>query len=242
MPPLAGAIAGAAPQRQHGRQLVLAVLLLALPAAFFAGYWLSERKAGELLDQARLQDEQLKLRTAELGQLRRRLALRDSGERLAVQVGEQNRQTIKLLEEQIFQLQQELATYKGVLDPAASREGLQIRSFELQATADPRRFRYQILLSRVGSDEQALEGTLQIELRGRRDGKATSLRLAELAEGVPDDGLSFAFRHFQAIPEGGRFAELALPAGFEPAEVRLRARVAGQRQPLERSFRWAELQ
>ena len=232
---------GGALRRQRGRLPVLAILLLALPAAFFAGYWLSERRAGELLDQARLQGEQLKLRSTELEQTRRRLVLLESGERLAQQADEQNRQTIKLLEEQIFQLQQELTTYKGVLDPAASREGLQIRAFELRATEEPRRFRYKILLSRLGSDQQDLEGRLQVELRGLLAGQAKSLPLVELAEAVPPDGVPFAFRHFQAIPEGGRFAELLLPEGFEPQEVRLRASVKGQGQPLERSFRWSEL-
>ena len=141
-----------------------------------------------------------------------------------------------------MQLQQELATYKEVLAPDSRREGLRIRAFQLQSTDDPRRFRFQILLSRVGPDERPLEGTLLVELRGRQGGRSRNLSLTTLAETVPAEGLPFAFRHFQAIPEGGQFAELVLPEGFEPLEVRLRARVKGQRLPLERSFRWAELQ
>lgn len=230
------------PRRVRGRRLVSIALLLALPAAYFAGYWQSEHRVGEELGQARVQAEQLQLRSAELDQLRRRQAVVDSGTSLAQQAGEQNRQTIKLLEEQIFQLQQELATYKDVVAPASSREGLQIRSFELQSTADSRRFRFKILLSRIGSDAQMLKGSLQVELRGRRKGKNTSLSLAELGAALPAGDLAFAFRHFQAIPEGAGFAELLLPEGFEPQEVRVLARVEGQRQPLERSFRWAELQ
>lgn len=235
MEPARGAVTSVA-----WRRWVPVALLLALPAAFYAGYWQSERQVGELRDQARVQGEQLQLRTAELEQLRRQLVVMESGASLAQQAGEQNRQTIKLLEEQIFQLQQELATCKEVLAPASSREGLRIRSFELQSTESPRRFRYKILLSRVGPDEQALEGSLQVELRGLLAGKSKVLPLAEL-DSTPGEGLPFAFRHFQAIPEGGRFAELELPEGFEPQEVRLSARVKGQRQPLERSFRWAEL-
>ncbi|MCQ4348967.1 hypothetical protein NGA35_16350 [Pseudomonas stutzeri] len=216
-------------------------LLLALPVAFFAGHWQSQRQFAERLDQARVQAEQLQLRSVELEQLRRQLAVTESGAQLARQAGEQNRQTIKLLEEQVFQLQQELATYREVLAPDSSREGLRIRAFQLQSTEDPRRFRFQILLSRVGPDEPPLAGLLQVELRGRQGGRNRSLPLTELSEALPAEGLPFAFRHFQAIPEGGQFAELVLPEGFEPLEVVLRARVEGQRLPLERSFRWAEL-
>lgn len=99
------------------RRLVPVALLLALPAAFYAGYWHSQRGLVSELQQSRLQAEQLQLRSAELEQLRRRLVLLESGERLAREADEQNRQTIKLLEEQIFQLKQELATYRQVLDP-----------------------------------------------------------------------------------------------------------------------------
>lgn len=223
------------------RRLVSVALLLALPAAFYAGYWHSQRQLAERLDLARVQAEQLQLRNVELEHLRRQLAVMESGAQLARQAGEQNRQTIKLLEEQVFLLQQELATYREVLAPDSSREGLRIRAFQLQSTENPRRFRFQILLSRVGPEEQPLEGRLQVELIGRQDGRSRNLPLAELGEGLSADGLPFAFRHFQAIPGNGQFVELALPAGFEPLEVRLRARVEGQRQVLERSFRWAEL-
>lgn len=225
--------------RGRARYGVPFALLLALPAAFFAGYWQSERQLGPLLAQSRVQAEQLQVSTAELEQLRRQLAVQESGARLAQQAGERSRQTIKQLEEQIFQLQQELATYKEVLAPESARHGLQIRAFELQGTEDPRRFRYKILLSRVGAAEQMLEGSLQIELRGHLKGQAKALPLIEV---LPAEGLSFAFRHFQAIPEGVRFAELELPEDFEPQEIRLRASVKGQSQPLERRFSWAELQ
>lgn len=229
------------PAARRERRLVPFALLLALPAAYFAGAWQSERQGGELLNQARVQAEQLQLCSAELERLRRQQAVMESGASLAQQAGEQNRQTIKRLEEQIFQLQQELATYKDVVAPASSRESLQIRSFELHSTEEPRRFRFKVLLSRIGSDAQALQGSLQIELSGRLKGKAVTLSLAELGAQLPADGLTFAFRHFQAIPDGAGFVELQLPEGFEPQEVRVLAKVDGQRQSLERSFRWAEL-
>lgn len=225
--------------RGRARYGVPLALLLALPAAFFAGYWQSERKLGSLLAESRVQAEQLQVRSAELEQLRRQLVVQESGARLAQQAAERSRQTIKQLEQQIFQLQQELATYKEVLAPGGARHGLQIRAFELQATEDPRRFRYKILLSRVGSAEQMLEGSLQIELRGHLKGQAKTL---PLIKALPAEGLTFAFRHFQAIPEGVRFAELQLPEDFEPQEVRLRASVKGQSQSLERRFSWRELQ
>jgi hypothetical protein len=47
----------------------------------------------------------------------------------------------------------------------------------------------------------------------------------------------FSFKHFQAIPEAGRFAELKLPEGFIPREIKVRADVQGEK-PLLRTFKW----
>ncbi|MHA6495480.1 DUF6776 family protein [Pseudomonas borbori] len=177
----------------------------------------------------------------ELDQARQRLAVVGSGEKVAQQANEQSRLTIKLLEEQIYKQQQDLAFYKGVLAPGSRRDGLRIRTFELQATDRPRHFRYKLLLSRVGKDDQPLEGQLTVTVEGRQGDKDVSLPLAELTRGMPDQlaepVVPFSFKHFQALPEAGRFAELQLPAGFEPSQVKVRAEVKGEK-PLERTFKW----
>lgn len=225
-------------------RLVLLLLLVALPAAFWAGWWWSGSEALEALSER----QQLLMRLAEqeheLEQLRQRLAVVESGERLERQANEQSRKTIKLLEEQIFKQQQDLAFYKGVLAPASRREGLRIRAFELQATDQPRRFRYKLLLSRVGQDDRPLEGQLQVSVLGRQGGQDVSLELAALTKDLPDElaaqAVPFAFKHFQAIPDAGRFAELELPEGFEPRQVKVRAQVKGEPKALERTFKWLD--
>ncbi|WP_372865784.1 DUF6776 family protein [Pseudomonas sp.] len=179
----------------------------------------------------------------ELDQVRQRLVVVSSGERVAQQANEQSRLTIKLLEEQIFKQQQDLASYRGVLAPASRREGLRIRAFELQATDRPLHFRYKILLSRVGKDDKPIEGQLVVTVEGRQDGKAVSLELAALTQNLPDQFsgqvIPFAFKHFQAIPEAGRFAELKLPDGFIAHQIRVRAEIKGEK-PLERTFKWID--
>lgn len=169
-------------------------------------------------------------------QLQRREAMHESNERLAQQVNEQNRKTIKLLEEQIFRQQQDLTYYKGVLDPGAVREGLVIRAFEILPVGEetPRRFRYKVMLSRVGSDEHALQGTLQMNVEGLQDGKRRTLGLEALGQGLH----AFGFKHFQAIPDVAGFAEIELPEGFQPVRVELVATVEGQDKPVRQQYKW----
>lgn len=231
------------PRRSGRLRLALLLLILAVPAAFYGGSWWHARSTQAAL----LEYQALHGRVLEQGQeidrLRQRLAVVSSGETVAQQANEQSRLTIKLLEEQIFKQQQDLAFYKGVLAPASRREGLRIRTFELQATDVPGVFRYKILLSRVGKDDKPLEGQLQVTVEGRQGDKEVSLELASLSQGgsdpLGDQSIPFAFRHFQAIPEAGRFAELKLPEGFMPRQVKVRAEVKGEKA-LERTFNWID--
>jgi len=229
------------PRRARRQRFVLLLLLLAVPAAFYAGTWWQLRVTQSIEVEHQPMQERLSVLEQELDQLRQRLVVVGSGESVAQQANEQSRLTIKLLEEQIFKQQQDLAFYKGVLAPASRREGLRIRSFEVQATDKPMHYRYKILLSRVGKDDKPLEGELAVVVEGRQGGKEVRLPLAELTQDLPDQFrgqvMLFSFKHFQAIPDAGRFAELKLPDGFTPHQVRVRAEVKGEK-PLERTFKW----
>ncbi|HBX56923.1 DUF6776 family protein [Pseudomonas sp. UBA2684] len=231
------------PRRAGRVRLALLLLLAAVPLAFYAGTWWQARSTQALMAEQQPMQAQLLKQEQELDQLRQRLAVVGSGEKVAQQANEQSRLTIKLLEEQIFKQQQDLAFYKGVLAPASRREGLRIRTFELQATDTPGRFRYKLLLSRVGKDDKPLVGQLQVTVEGRQGDKELSLPLAALTEGLPEPlsapVIPFAFKHFQAIPEAGRFGELKLPEGFVPRQVRVRAEIDGEK-PLERTFKWID--
>ena len=221
------------------RQCLLSVLvLLCIALAFYAGSLWQQSIVGAVQSAKQAPDESL---AREVEELRQRVAVLSSAEMLSQQANEQSRLTIKLLEEQIYKQQQDLASYKGVLAPASRREGLRIKTFELQATDRPEYFRYKILLSRVGKGEAPLEGQLQVSIVGQQGGQAVTLELAALTTGLPDmlleQAFAFSFKHFQAIPEAGRFAELKLPEGFVPREIKVRAEVQGEK-PLLRTFEW----
>lgn len=229
------------PGRARRRRMLVVLLVLCIPLAFYAGTCWQQRiqpAVSEVQPAVAVHDEQL---NRELDELRQRVAVLSSVEKVSQQATEQSRLTIKLLEEQIYTQQQDLAFYKGVLAPASRREGLRVKAFELQATDRPEHFRYKILLSRVGKGEAPLEGQLQVSVVGKQGEQDLTLELADLGADLPDalpeQPIAFAFKHFQAIPEAGRFAELKLPEGFIPREIKVRAEVKGEK-PLLRTFKW----
>lgn len=229
------------PRRARRVRGVMALLVLCLPLAFAGGVVWQRLQPPVLVHvpaDERVENEQLQ---RELDELRQRIAVLSSAETLSQQANEQNRLTIKLLEEQIYKQQQDLAFYKGVLAPGTRREGLRIKAFEWQATDKPTHFRYKILLSRVGKGEEPLEGQLQVVIVGKQGDQEVTLDLAslggDLPEALPDQPIVFAFKHFQAIPDAGRFADLQLPEGFIPRDIKVRAEIEGQK-PLLRTFKW----
>ncbi|MFI8483377.1 DUF6776 family protein [Pseudomonas sp. NPDC078700] len=218
------------------------LLLLAAPAAFYAGMQWQLQRTAALAAQIKPMAKRLAEQESQLDDLHAQIAVATSGASVAEKANEQNRLTIKLLEEQIFKEQQDLSFYKGVLAPASRREGLRIRTFELQATENPRRFRYKLLLSRVGKDDKPLNGQLHVTVEGSQGSKSkVVLELSSLSQDqfVPFKGalIPYTFKHFKSIPEAGRFAELELPDGFEPSQIRVRAEIKGEK-PLERTFKW----
>lgn len=227
------------PQRAKRQRRLVTLLVLCLPLAFVGGVvWqrVQPPESVAVMDRsgAPVVAEQLQ---RELGELRQRVAVLSSADTLSQQANEQSRLSIKLLEEQIYKQQQDLAFYKGVLAPGTRREGVRIKAFELQATDKSTHFRYKILLSRVGKGEEPLEGQLQVAIVGKQGDQDVTLDLASLQADESVQSFNFAFKHFQAIPEAGRFAELLLPEGFIPREIKVRAEVKGQ-NPLLRTFKW----
>ncbi len=232
------------PDRSGRMRFLVLVLLLALPAAFYGGVHWERQQTDTLAGQIKPMAKRLAEQEAQLDDLRAQVAIATSGASVAEKANEQNRLTIKLLEEQIFKEQQDLSFYKGVLAPASRRKGLRIRTFELQATENPQRFRYKVLLSRVGKDDNPLNGQLHITVEGSQGSKdKVVLELASLtrSEFVTFKGklIPYTFKHFKSIPDAGRFAELELPAGFEPSQIRVRAEIKGEK-PLERTFKWLD--
>ncbi|VXC92831.1 conserved hypothetical protein [Pseudomonas sp. 8Z] len=225
------------PRRERLRRRLVWFLVLSIPLVFAAGWFIAYLGFAPDAEETQTLQARIVEQDKELEFLRQRLAVVGSGEKVGQQAMEQNRRTIKLLEEQVFALQQDVAFYKGVLAPGSRRDGLRIRAFELQATDDPLRFRYKLLLSRVGSAEQPLEGKLRISIEGKQDGKAAKLALAAVSEEFEGEKTPFSFKHFQSLPEAGRFGELALPKGFVPSQVKVEAEVSGQKLQ-SRTFKW----
>ncbi|WXL26462.1 DUF6776 family protein [Ectopseudomonas mendocina] len=223
------------PRRSKRAILFSGVLFISIPLAFWAGSEWQQGRSGASGDAQQI--DQLE---QELEELRQQMVVLKSAEQLSLQANEQSRLTIKLLEEQIYKQQQDLAFYKGVVAPESRQEVLNIKAFELLPTESEGRYRYKVLLNRLGKGDKPLQGRLHISVSGKHDGKAQTLSLAELVDGIAGsqgEPVEFSFRHFLAVPEAAQFAEMQLPVGFDAEKVIIKAEIKGQSSVVQ-TFDW----
>lgn len=219
------------------RQALTLVLLLAIPAAGWLGWDAALRSQKKVIQEHEiLLNSHLEMQ-ADLVQAQERYQQLEVDLLVSREAALDSRQVISQLEQQLFRLQQDLATYQGALAPNAMIPGLRIQAFELQATDDDRIFRYKVMVSRVGNESDTTQAQLFLEVEGIQAGKDVTLPLSELTPTSEEDGLGLNFRYFQVVPASSSQAELRLPEGFEPTRVRLRAEHDGKKL-VEQIFDW----
>jgi hypothetical protein len=215
----------------------LLLLILAIPATYWYAWQASLRLQADVLqerDGLLVQREEI---AYELNASRQHAQQLEVDLLVAVESVAENRGMVQGLEQQLFHLQQDLAQYQGALEPNAASPGVRIQAFELQATDDPNRFRYKIMVSRVGDEDDTLQARLVIQVHGRQNGKEVSIPLAELTDADNETGILLDFRYFQVVPADGQKSELHLPEGFEPMRIELQALQDGSAL-VERTFEW----
>lgn len=138
--------------------------------------------------------------------------------------------SITELQDEILELREELAFYRGIVAPDDGG-GLRIQSLKLTRGPEDRHWHYRLVLIQSIKHDQRAVGVVGLTVHGVRGGASTALSLRELA---PNAGLGYSFKYFQDF-EG----DLLLPTGFTPGrvEVELQPRAGGE--VVRRSFEWA---
>lgn len=227
---------GLSPRSQRGSALLClwaVVGLCVVAGALFAGFAaLNERAMRTNLDGAaglapRLR--QLEVRNIEL--LREQASLERQAAFSREAYGELQG-TVQALQDQLFELQQELSLYRALLDPDQSSAGLRFHGISLAQLDDlGERFKLEIILMQLGT-EHRVRGSLGLILSGRQKTGAISNATGHAGEasqaldaealGVPGSGLDFDFKHFERIE-----VVVELPRGFDAQVLEVTARPDG---------------
>jgi hypothetical protein len=142
--------------------------------------------------------------------------------------------TLTDLQNELLELRQEVAFYRGIVNSEDVAPGLRIQSFKLRP-GDATQYQFRLVLTQLASTKTRTQGQAQITLTGMLNGAETELSSSSLLPDVGGSGMPFSFRNFQELR-----GVLSLPEGFIPLRVNLRA-VPKQGDAVERTFSWAEV-
>lgn len=149
----------------------------------------------------------------ELAQLQKELARK----RRAIDVDRnakiEYQHSVTALENELADLELELAFYREIFASTAEERGPQVRGFRITDFDGGRRYQYRLVLTNVTKDDMVADGSVAIEFRGKKDGIEQGVRLSDIAQQGADP-LSFKFKHFCRI-EG----IMEFPENFSPRDV-----------------------
>ncbi len=223
---------------RRNRVFLGAGLFCALIVVWVA-YELGQIRAGHNGFEARQRQSALQDRIddvrAENDELRRQVAIVETGKKIDVEAYRQVEQRLAELQDEILAQQEDLAFYRGIV--ADQQTGLRVQDLELLAGANEYSFSLRLVLAQAMRASQRISGSVRLQVEGTRDGQTLTLGLPEL--GVVEEqrrSLSgFAFRYFQNLE-----ADLVLPEGFAPTRVIVTLTPKGkQAKPVEKIFAWA---
>ncbi|HWP94536.1 MAG TPA: DUF6776 family protein [Gammaproteobacteria bacterium] len=135
------------------------------------------------------------------------------------------------LQDEILELREELAFYRGIVSPEDEESGLKVQSFRLTAGAVPRIVHFRLVLIQAIKHDKRTMGGVDIVVHGMRNGQPARFDYNELSPSLPGP-LAFSFRYFQDF-EG----EFMLPDGFVPSRVEIEVTPRGG-TPIRRSYEW----
>jgi hypothetical protein len=221
---------------KHSRLIGLVLVL----GAVFSGWGLYElgryRGGYDLLETRAQQQaftEQLAAVEREATKVREQKAILERSAQIEREAYKQLEATVSGLQDEILELKEELAFYRGIISPSDASKGLEIQSFELNRRGKGNPIHYKLVLTQVLNNNSIASGSISVSIEGELKGERQEYQLAQLSE--EEGELRFRFKYFQIL-EG----ELHLPEGFAPSKVTITVKPRTKsHKRLSQSYDWA---
>lgn len=223
-------------RRWSTRVLALVSVLLLVWGAYLFG----QQAAG--LDNTALlvEREQLLTKLAEseanTSRLRARLAVMARAAQIDRQAYAAIEDSLKQEQDEMLELREEVAFYRGIVSPAETASGLSITRFSVFGMGEVGVYRFKLVLTQLRTNNRLVKGHARIAIAGVLNGQQTQLSLKEVSGGTLDR-LKLRYKYFQNI-EG----DIVLPEGFLPSRVIVEVMPVGKGwKRFKKSFDWSDI-
>ena len=144
--------------------------------------------------------------------------------------------TLRELQQEILELKEEVAFYRGIVSSRESAGGLTVQSFKMEKTQEERVYQFKLVLTQVMKNERIVRGKVKLAFEGIKAGKLQRLTLSQVSGGAKTN-LVLKFKYFQTI-EGN----VVFPDGFLPTRVFLEVLPKGRKlTDMKKTFDWATI-
>jgi hypothetical protein len=211
--------------------LLRGVALIGVVGCLWAAFEAGRLRAGYSIAAA---EEEHRLRVELAGRLSEteaRLAALEMAKRIDVEAYKEVEKSLADLQARLGEQTQELAFYRGIVNPNEAVAGMRVQRLQVLAGVGPHRFRLRIVLVQTARQDQLATGTADLAVQGLRGGHEVSLPLAKI--GTASRTLAFSFRYFQQVE-----AEIELPADFAPRKVQIEVQPAKAATAIKQSYPW----
>ncbi|MCW9024970.1 MAG: hypothetical protein OQK73_09855 [Gammaproteobacteria bacterium] len=170
----------------------------------------------------------------EIDQLREEKALLERASQIERQAYAELDATLKVLQEEILELKEELAFYRGIVSPRDASSGLQLQTFKIEPNGQSNNYRYKVVLTQVLKNDRLATGRVKLFIDGLHNGvEPVTLELKDVSEKQIKE-LSYRFKYFQSLD-----GDLALPAQFKPLRITLQITPSSRKQGgIEKTIEW----
>lgn len=169
-------------------------------------------------------------------ELRERIALLERSGDIDLEARERLQQNLASMQDEVLELREELAFYRGIVSPDNGEAGLRVQSFRVQPGPDRDMFHFRLVLIQAIKHDRRASGEITVQFHGQRGGEAVSLPLSDLVMNNADK-LTYSFKYFQDF-EG----DFRLPDNFQPQRLEVIVTPSGRGdETISRSFAWDDI-
>ncbi len=214
----------------------IAVLAGALWGVFEYGHSRAGLDNQSLLEERAALREQLADSEQQNRTLRERSAVLERANQVDKQAYGEVENSLKQLQDELLELKEEVAFYRGIVSPAETASGLNVADFRVTGIGADREYRFKLVLTQVKTNDRLVKGYARVAFEGVMDGAQVEVGMKELSGGALNT-LKLRFKYFQNI-EG----EVVLPEGFVPSRVLVEVVPSGKGWTrLKKTFDWSDI-
>lgn len=168
--------------------------------------------------------------------LAERIAILERASQVDKQAYGEVERTLKQTQDEMLELKEEVAFYRGILAPTEVSSGLNIADLRLRRIGQERAYRFKLVLTQPNANEAVAQGWITLYLEGVQGANQVQLGLKDVTGGHQDK-LKFSFKYFQPY-EG----DMVLPEGFQPSRVLIEVTPTSRGfSTLKKSYVWSDI-